>query len=138
MDIISLIQQKYGNNYQLSPPLNSSQYDEAKAILPEELLKIMKISNGIEETMINTNTGRIEVIGSIIYSYDDIKKWTTFYYAEYGYEGIVFAGDGVGGEFFIKPNGQIYYYEYMGEDGELFADSLSDFFKRLPDFDFTD
>ena len=34
----------------------------------------------IEETIIIPNTGKIEVIGYIIYPYKDIKEWTTFYH----------------------------------------------------------
>ena len=128
MDIISLVKQKYENNFQLCPPLNKSQYNEARVFLPDELLSILSVSNGIEETIIIPNTGKIEVIGYIIYPYKDIKEWTTFYHNKYGCEGIVFAGDGAGGEYFINPDGQIYYYECMGEDGEPYADSLSDYF----------
>lgn len=131
MDIINLIQQKYGDSCQLCSPLNKRQYEKAKKTLPDELLEILKISNGINEIMTDPNTRRVEVIDRIVYSFAEIKAQTDCYLDEYGEEGIVFAGNGSGGFFILKPNGKIYLYEYFDLGEEYYADSLSDYFNKF-------
>ncbi|MDE6833092.1 MAG: hypothetical protein K2J39_02420 [Ruminococcus sp.] len=131
MDIINLIQKKYGDSCQLRSPLNKRQYNKAKNILPHELLEILKISNGINEIMINPNTMKIEVIDRIIYSLAEVKSQTNCYSDEYGGEGVVFAGNGAGGFFILKPNGKIYIYEYFDLCEEYYAESLSDYFSKF-------
>ncbi|MDE6501635.1 MAG: hypothetical protein K2L10_06090 [Ruminococcus sp.] len=131
MDIINLIQQKYGDSCQLRSPLNKRQYDKAKNILPCELLEILKISNGINEIMTNPNTMKIEVIDRIVYSLAEIKSQTNCYSSEYGGEGFVFAGNGAGGFFILKPDGKIYIYEYFDLSEEYYAESLSDYFSKF-------
>ncbi len=131
MDIINLIQQKYGASCQLRSPLNKRQYNKAKTFLPRELLEILKVSNGINEIMTNPDTMKIEVIDRIIYSLDEIKSQTNCYSNEYGSDGVVFAGNGAGGFFILKPNGKIYIYEYFDLCEEYYADSLSDYFNKF-------
>ncbi len=131
MDIINLIQQKYGASCQLRSPLNKRQYDTAKKILPHELLEILKVSNGINEIITNPDTMKIEVIDKIIYSLDEIKSQTSHYSDEYGGEGVVFAGNGAGGFFILKPDGKIYIYEYYDLSEEYYAESLSDYFNKF-------
>ena len=113
LDIIKLIQQIYGDSCKLRSPLNKRQYEKARKMLPVELLEILKISNGINEIMPNPNTGNTIVIDRIIYSLAEIKSQTDCYLGEYGNEGVVFAGNGAGGFFILKPNGKIFLYEYF-------------------------
>lgn len=132
MNIIKLIQQKYGDSCQLCSPLDKKQYSEARKILPVELLEILEISNGINELMThpNTNNGKPFIIGRIIYSFDEIKSETDNYLDEYGGEGVVFASNGAGGSFILKPDGKIYIVEYFDECEEFYAKSLSDYFYK--------
>lgn len=130
LDIIKLIQQIYGDSCQLRSPLNKRQYEKARKILPVELLEILKISNGINETMPNPNTGNNMVIDRIIYSLAEIESQTNCYLEEYGNEGVIFAGNGAGGFFILKPNGKIFLYEYFDLDEEYYADNLTDYFKK--------
>ncbi len=130
LDIIKLIQQIYGDSCQLRSPLNKRQYEKARKMLPVELLEILKISNGINETMPNPNTGNNMVIDRIIYSLAEIESQTNCYLGEYGNKGVVFAGNGAGGFFILKPNGKIFLYEYFDLDEEYYADNLTDYFKK--------
>lgn len=131
MDIIGLIQQKYDGCCQLCEPLSEEMRTEAEDILPKELLEILKISNGIKETMRLPDTGEVEAIESIIYSLEEIRSETEFYMSEYGGEGVVFAGDGAGGVYIMKPSGQIYHHEYSDLPEEHCADSLWDYFASV-------
>lgn len=132
MDIINLIQQKYGDSCQLCSPLNKNQYKNAKKILPVELLEILVISNGINELMThpNANNGKPFVIDRILYSFDEIKSETNNYLNECGGEGVVFAGNGAGGFFILKPDGKIHIVEYFDEGEEFYAESLKDYFNK--------
>ncbi len=130
MNIIDLIQQKYGESCQLCTPLAKEQYTEAKKILPVELLKMLEVSNGIGEVMTNPNAngGKPFVIGWILYPFDEIRSETEYYLSEYDGEGVVFAGNGAGGLSILKPNGRIHVLEYPNEEEEFCAESLSDYF----------
>ena len=132
MDVINLIQQKYGDSCQLRSPLNKKQFEKAKKFLPKELLDILKISNGINEIMVNPNTKKIEVINRIIYSLSEIKQQTDCYLGEYGKDGFVFSGDGAGGFFVLKSDGKIYFYEYYDLNEGYYAENLWEYFKMLP------
>ncbi|MDE6665460.1 MAG: hypothetical protein K2K14_04625, partial [Ruminococcus sp.] len=79
----------------------------------------------------NPNTRKIEVIDRIIYSLAEIKSQTNCYLDEYGGEGVVFAGNGAGGFFVLKPDGKIYIYEYYDLSEEYYAESLSDYFNKF-------
>lgn len=131
MNIVKLIQQKYGESCQLRSPLTKRQYQKAHKFLPAELLDILKISNGINEVMINPNTGKTEVIDRIVYTLAEIKSQTDCYSGEIGTEGVVFAGNGAGGYFILKPDGKIYVYEYYDWGEEIYAESLWDYFNKL-------
>lgn len=132
MNIIKFIQQRYGDSCQLCSPLDNKQYNEARKILPVELLEILEISNGINElmTLPDTNDGKPFIIGRILYSFDEIKSETYNYLDEYGGEGVVFAGNGAGGIFILKPDGTINIVEYFDEGEEFYAKSLSDYFNK--------
>ena len=133
MSIIKLIQQKYGDSCQLCSPLDKKQYNKARKILPVELLEILEISNGIEKLVIfpDVNGGKPFVMDNIVYSFDEIKSETESFLDLHGDEGIVFAGNGAGGFFVLKPDGTVYLYEYFDEGGKYYAASLSDYFAKL-------
>lgn len=133
MDIIDLIKVKYGENYRLRSPLTKSQYQKAQKQLPKELCDILKVSNGIEEVMVNPNTNKKIVINHIIYTLSEIKTYTDCYSYENDIEGFVFADNGIGDVYVLKPDGSIILYEesYHSETHE--ADSLWNFFNKLPD-----
>ncbi len=131
MELVNLIQQKYGESCQLRSPLTKKQCDKAKKFLPDELFEVLKISNGIDEVMINPNTNKVEVIDRIIYSLAEMKTETNCYLGEYGSEGVVFAGNGAGGFFVLKPDGRVFLYEYYDLGEEYYADSLWEYFNNL-------
>lgn len=133
MSIIKLIQQKYGDSCQLCSPLDKKQYNKARKILPAELLEILEISNGIEKLVIfpDVNNGKPFVMDNIVYSFDEIKSETDAFFDLHGDEGTVFAGNGAGGFFVLKPDGTVYLYEYFDEGGEYYAASLFDYFAEL-------
>ena len=124
--MIELISEMYKGNISLQKPLNIgdiSNYD-----IPEELLNLLKQSNGIKETMVNPDTGRSEEISWIIYSYEEIIKWTNFYKDTYSIEGIVFSDNGADEVYYVKSNGKIYSYDAISEEETYVADSLQSFF----------
>ncbi len=131
MELVNLIQQKYGESCQLRSPLTKKQCDKAKKFLPDELFEVLKISNGIDEVMINPNTNKVEVIDRIIYSLAEMKTETNCYLGEYGSEEVVFAGNGAGGFFVLKPDGRVFLYEYYDLGEEFYADSLWEYFNNL-------
>lgn len=131
MEIVNLIQQKYRETCQLCSPLTKKQCDKAHKFLPNELFEILKISNGINEVMINPNTKKVEVIDRIIYSWAEMKRQTACYLSEYGNEGVVFAGNGAGGFFVLKPDGRVFLYEYYDLGEEFYADGLWEYFNNL-------
>ncbi len=131
MKMVNLIQQKYGESCQMRSPLTKKQCDKAHKFLPDDLFEVLKISNGINEVMINPNTNKVEVMGRIIYSLAEMKTQTDCYLGEYGSEGVVFAGNGAGGFFVLKPDGRVFLYKYYDLGEEFFADSLWEYFNNL-------
>ena len=124
--MIELISEMYKGSISLQKPLNIediSNYD-----IPEELLNLLKQSNGIKETMVNPVTGMLEEISWIIYSYEGIIEWTNFYRDTYSIEGIVFSDDDADDVYYIKPNGKIYSYNTICGEDVYVADSLQSFF----------
>jgi hypothetical protein len=132
MEIIELIQSLYGKYCQLCTPLTEQEYKNAVGTIPDELLEILKVSNGINEVMIHpkVDNGKPFVIGSVVLSLDGMKSETERYLDEHGSTGTVFCGDGAGGSFVLKPDGKVYLYDrYLAEE-ELYADSLQEFWKK--------
>ena len=84
---------------------------------------------GIQETMTTPLIDQREVIGWIIYPYDTIMSDTDFYKATYKIDGIVFASDGAGNPFVIKPNGSIVCFTGIDCEETEVANSLSNFFQ---------
>ena len=128
MNIIELIQEKYGDTCRLHSPLTKSQYSKAKKYLPKELLDILKVSNGIDE--IEIINGKAEEIKPIIYSLAHIKEQTNAFLSECGNDGFVFAENGTGDFYVLKTNGAIYVYKYFDLKEELYAESLADYFSN--------
>ena len=128
MNIIELIQEKYGDTCRLHSPLTKSQYSKAKKYLPKELLDILKVSNGIDE--IEIINGKAEAIKPIIYSLAHIKEQTNAFLSECGNDGFVFAENGTGDFYVLKTNGAIYVYKYFDLKEELYAESLADYFSN--------
>jgi hypothetical protein len=122
MNIIELIDRKYDGNIRLQEPFDC--YDDS---LPEVLIDILRQSNGINETMIHPKTDEIMEIGWIIYPYDEIRKWSSYYHEEYGLSGVVFSDDGAGNPFYLS-DGKVYEFDPIDNESELIADSLADFF----------
>ena len=131
MNIIELIEQKYGDTCRLRSPLTKNQCEKAKKFLPGELFDILKVSNGIDEIMINLDNGKTEVIDSIINSLAEIKKQTNSYLGEIGTDGFVFAGDGAGKFFVLKSDGKVSLYEYYDFSETFYANSLWEYFDKL-------
>ena len=129
MNIIELIQEKYGDTCRLHSPLTKSQYSKAKKYLPKELLDILKVSNGIDE--IEIINGKAEAIKPIIYSLAHIKEQTNAFLSECGNDGFVFAENGTGDFYVLKTNGAIFVYKYFYLKEELYAESLANYFNKM-------
>lgn len=131
-DTLKMLQKKSGMLCRLCPPLEEQHYEQARAMLPGDLFELLKISDGIHEMMIhpNANNGKPFVIGSIVYSFNEIITETKTFSELFGNEGIAFAGNGAGGYYIIKPDGKIYLYEYVGEDGEYYAENIKQYLEK--------
>ena len=129
MNIIELIQEKYGDTCRLHSPLTKSQYSKAKKYLPKELLDILKVSNGIDE--IEIINAKAEVIKPIVYSLAQIKEQTNAFLSECGNDGFVFSEDGTGDFYILKSNGSIFVYKYFDFKERLYAESLTDYFNKM-------
>ena len=129
MNIIELIQEKYGDTCRLHSPLTKSQYSKAKKYLPKELLDILKVSNGIDE--IEIINAKAEVIKPIVYSLAQIKEQTNAFLSECGNDGFVFSEDGTGDFYVLKTNGEIFVYKYFYLKEELYAESLANYFNKM-------
>ena len=121
--ILDLIKESYGDNIELQTPL-----DIIDSNLPDSLVELLQISNGIMETMTHPKTGEKMEIGWIVYSYDEIISSTGFYKEEYSLPGIVFSDDGAGNPFYISE-GKVYEFDPIDNESIIRADSLEDFFK---------
>lgn len=91
MDIIKLIKENYGESCRLRLPLTKKQCEKAGKQLPDELMEILRVSNGIDEVMTHPVTGKTEVIGRIVYSLSEILQETGHYKSETGGDGFVFS-----------------------------------------------
>ena len=124
--MIELISEMCKGNISLQKPLNIG--DISNCDIPEELLNLLKQSNGIKETVVNPATGMLEEISWIIYSYEEIIEWTNFYRDTYSIEGIVFSDNGADEVYYIKPDGKIYSLDEICGEETCVADSLQSFF----------
>ncbi len=130
MDIIDAIRKKYGGNIRLCAPLDDEMFEQSKKFLPEELAELLRISDGILETMPHPKTGEIMDIYYIVDTFENILSETKRYREEHVGEGFVFAGNGAGDSYVLKPDGKIFLMEYIDNDEEFCAESLSAFFEK--------
>lgn len=125
MDFIQAIDRIYEGNILLNAPYEG----ERPKDIPEEIFAILRVSDGIEETMIHPGTGESLVIERIIYSCEMMREESSFYQEEYGVEGVVFATDGAGDPYILKPDGRVTCLEAAaGEETEA-AGSLREFYR---------
>lgn len=124
--MIELISKMYKGNISLCKPLNIRDIPDCH--IPEELLSLLKQTDGIKEIMINPSTGMSEEISWIIYSFEMIIERTNFYREAYSIEGVVFSDDGADAVYSIKSNGKIYSYDAICRKETCIADSLQSFF----------
>ena len=125
MDYISKISNLYKGNILLHSPYEGNW----GADIPQAIRSILQVSNGIEETMLNPKTGEQMPIMWILYSYDEMMIESSFYQENYGIEGFVFADNGAGEPYVLKPDGTITCYNAIDDEEIQVADSLSDFYK---------
>ena len=124
MDFIEKIRELYQGNILLQPP-----YLGEGEEIPEELLLILRISNGIEETMIHPKSGEKIVIGWVIYPYEIIVSDTRFYRKEYQMDGTVFSTDGAGNPYLLKPDGTVSCLDGIDGIETKISNSLANFYK---------
>lgn len=122
--IIESISKSYNDNIKLCQPLKDEKYD----FLPADLLYILKVSNGIMETMVHPSTGELLNIGWIIYPIEEILENSEYYQKEYAVDGVVFSDDGAGDPLYVKRDGKVYLLNVIGREEECIADSLRDLF----------
>ena len=121
--IIDMIKDQYNGMVRLQEPADCDGLD-----LPEELKKLLKQSNGIQETMFIPSKNEEIVVGWIVYPLDEIIRETQYYKEEYGIDGVVFSGDGAGDPLYIS-DGKIYEFYPIDNESTLKADSLEAFFR---------
>ena len=110
MDLISMINNKYGGNIMLRPPYAGAHDGN----IPETLHSMLCHANGIMETMTIPGTMIVE--------------WTAFHTSHYGIEGVVFADDGTGDPYILKPDGSVTCYHVIVSEEDVVANTLCDFF----------
>lgn len=126
IDIISKI---YNGNIKRYEPLGDEQY--AEGTVPKDLLELLKVSNGISETMVHPVTGQVEEIGWILYPLEEMIENSRFYQEEYSVKGTVFCDDGAGNPYYIKEDGKVYLFECIDNEEVCKADSLYDFYVHM-------
>ena len=125
MDYISRIRDIYDGNIMLHDPYKGRN----EGNIPEELYALLCISNGLGETMLHPKTGEEMMIAWIVYPYEMIVEQTAFFNANYGIKGVVFADDGAGDPYIIKPDGEITCFNGIDNEETRISDALSTFFK---------
>lgn len=124
MDYIERISNQYKGEILLHDPYNGKTYEN----IPKEIYSILRISNGVSETMRLSVTDEKLEIGWILYSHEMILEWTSFYETNYGLKGTVFSDDGGDCVYCIKADGKITCFNSIDNDETPIADSLWDFF----------
>ena len=127
MELISQISKLYEGNVRFFPPYSG----ECPVNLPEELYTLLRVSDGVMETMPDPVTGEALSVGWVLYPCAMMLEESSFYHAEYGLSGTVFAGDGGGCPYLLKGDGTVTCYNAIDGEEEPAAKSLSDFY-RLP------
>ena len=125
MDYISRMRELYDGNILLHAPYRGSDEDN----VPEALYTLLRFSNGIGETMRHPGTGEEMMIAWIVYPYEMIAEETRFFATNYGIKGVVFADDGTGDPYLIKPDGTITHFHCMDNEEIKITDTLFEYFK---------
>jgi len=124
MNYIREISDLYQGNIMLHSPYAGDWGED----FPKEIRSILQVSNGIEETVLHPKTGEQIPVMWILYPYEEIERESAFYQREYGLEGLIFADDGAGNPYVLKPDGTITCYCAMDNEEIKTADSLADFY----------
>jgi hypothetical protein len=127
MELLDCISAFYGGNVQFLPP-----YEGRRPVgLPAELFDILQRGDGVMETMIHPQTGKVIPISWIIYPCSMIAEETAFYRKTRSAEGTVFSSDGAGNPFLLKRNGTVVRFDVIDGTEVPAGRSLSDFY-RIP------
>lgn len=126
MDFIGEISRLYDGNILPGEP-----YTGERADIPEELFDILRIADGVRETMPNPETCEPIPIAWILYSCEEIIKASEFYRDEYGIKGTVFADDGAGNPYILKSDGSVTLFDAIDGEESTIADSLEEFYQIL-------
>ncbi len=92
---------------------------------------ILQRCDGVMETMIHPQTGKVIPISWIIYPCSMIAEETAFYRKTRSAEGTVFSSDGAGNPFLLKRNGTVVRFDVIDGTEVPAGRSLSDFY-RIP------
>ncbi len=124
MDYIERISNRYDGQILLHAPYIGKIYEN----IPQQLYSILRISNGITETMRLSDTNEKIEIGWILYSHEMIMEWTSFYATHYRIKGSIFSDDGADCVYCIKTDGTITCFDSTDNNEIQIADTLWDFF----------
>lgn len=127
MDFIGEISRLYDGNI-----LPGAPYTGERANILEELFDILRTADGIRETMPNPESGEPMPIAWILYSYKEMSEASEFYRDEYGIKGTIFADDGAGNPYILKPDGSVTLFDAVDGEESTVADSLEEFYQILP------
>lgn len=134
MDCLQALQARYSGQVQLAPPASAEDIQAAEGRLnlhvPDQLAQLLRVSNGVQELLCIGD--KIEPIGPILYSLEDMVQASCFYRATYGVRGIVFTCDGAGDVYYLDEAGIVWYYHPISGEQEAVAASLQDFFAPAP------
>lgn len=122
--LIELISNDYNGNIKLYQPLKEEKYK----FFPAALLNILKVSNGIMETMVYPGTGERLDVGWIVYPAEEILERSEFYQKKYLLDGTVFSSDGAGNPLYMKRDGKVYLLNVIGKEEVCIANSLYDLY----------
>ncbi|MGN1412176.1 MAG: SMI1/KNR4 family protein [Oscillospiraceae bacterium] len=129
--LLQIINSYYGGNIQLDIGATTEQLELLKKStgfkVPNEMLELLSISNGIYEIAYFKEIKRI--ISCIIYPIDEIIHETKVYTKYFNLENIlVFSDDGSENPFIMKDDYKIYLYDCVYNHLELYAESIFKFF----------
>lgn len=133
--LLKLIQLTYENNIHLKDGATSQQIDFLKKFIdfkiPNELLELLSISNGIEETMYIPQINQTESISHIVYSIEMIISENKFYSKEYNLNNIlIFSDNGIGNPILINSNLKIYLFDCIDNQLEYISNDIVEYFYK--------
>lgn len=127
MGLVDDIRVLYGGNVRVFPPCEGRE----DLGLPGEILGLLRVSDGLMETMVRPGTGEVIPVSWIVYPRAMMAEETGFYRETYGLEGIVFSDDGAGNPFLLKNDGAVVRFDAIDGEEVPVAGSLAEFF-RIP------